>query len=253
MGKNSTSERIRKRAEHAFDRGRRRFREVSLPDVQIDLPRIQVARRRRRRSMFGLLLNRFTVGFGVGYVLGTRAGRERYRQIVGVWDSLMGNPQVREVVERGKEMAAATARSRRWETVGEVMTADPISVRPGTSLAEVARLMRDADTGAMVVTDDAGRLTGLVTDRDIAVRAVAEGRDITTATVGDIATGDLATLAPSDTVDHAVRLMRQRAVRRLPVVENERPVGVVSIGDLAVERDADSALADISSAPPPRR
>jgi len=91
---------------------------------------------------------------------------------------------------------------------------------------------------------------GLVTDRDLVVRALAEGRDSATTKLGDICSKDLVVLSPGDSVDDAVRVMRERAVRRIPVVEEGRAVGIISIGDLAIERDADSALADISVAPP---
>jgi CBS domain-containing protein len=89
----------------------------------------------------------------------------------------------------------------------------------------------------------------LLTDRDIAIRVVAEGLDPKTTKVGDVASLGLTSLTPDDSVDQAVRLMRERAVRRLPIVEGGKPVGIVSLGDLAMERDPDSALADISAAP----
>ena len=101
----------------------------------------------------------------------------------------------------------------------------------------------------MIVIDESNSVVGIVTDRDIAIRAVAEGRDVTTTKVGDVASKDLETLSPSDSVEKAVRLMRQRNIRRLPVVEGGRPIGIVSIGDLARERDPRSALADISRGP----
>lgn len=137
------------------------------------------------------------------------------------------------------------------EKVRDVMTAEPVCVEAGSSLAEAARLMRDADVGPITVLDR-GALCGIVTDRDIVVRAIAEGRDPDGTRVGEIVSGDLATIAPDDEVEAAVALMRERAVRRLPVVEDGRPVGIVSIGDLAKDRDPRSALADISSAPPNR-
>jgi CBS domain-containing protein len=89
-----------------------------------------------------------------------------------------------------------------------------------------------------------------VTDRDIAIRVLAENRDPRTTCVGDIASGDLAVLGPDDDVDQAIRLVRERAVRRIPVVQDGAPVGVVSIGDLALNKDRGSALSDVSAAPP---
>ncbi|WP_017537497.1 MULTISPECIES: CBS domain-containing protein [Nocardiopsis] len=133
------------------------------------------------------------------------------------------------------------------ETVREVMTTPPYTASPGTTLREVARIMRDKDIGDVLITED-GRLRGLVTDRDVAVRCVAEGADCAQETVERAFTGQTVTVGPQTRVGEAVRLMREHSVRRLPVVEEGRPLGVVSLGDLAVERDPRSALADISAA-----
>lgn len=133
--------------------------------------------------------------------------------------------------------------------VREIMTTDPITCPADTPVADAARAMREQGIGDVIVLDD-GHVAGILTDRDIAVRVVAEGSDPTTVAVGEVCSRDLVALAPDDPVDHAVEAMRDRAIRRLPVVDDDRPVGVVSIGDLARERDDQSALADISSAPP---
>lgn len=135
------------------------------------------------------------------------------------------------------------------QTLKDLMTPNPQTVSVETTVAEAAKCMRDDGIGDVIVTDG-DTLCGIVTDRDIVVRAVADGLDATTTTVGDICTTDLATLSPDTSVEDAVTLMRERAVRRLPIVENGKPVGIVSIGDLAIERDGQSALADISAAPP---
>jgi CBS domain-containing protein len=111
--------------------------------------------------------------------------------------------------------------------------------------------MRDEDVGA-VLDVDRNQLRGIVTDRDIAVRVVAEGKDPQAMTLDAMCTGDVITIAPDDSVDDALRVMSEHAVRRVPVVENGKPVGIVSIGDLAVDRDRESVLADISAAPPNR-
>jgi len=135
-------------------------------------------------------------------------------------------------------------------TVNQVMTHDPDSVDISATAANAARIMRDADVGAALVTKD-NELTGLVTDRDIVVRAVAEGRDPSTTRISDIVDGGgLVTVSPDQSAHEAARLMRENDVRRLPVVEGGRPVGIVSIGDLAVALDDESALADISAASP---
>jgi CBS domain-containing protein len=94
---------------------------------------------------------------------------------------------------------------------------------------------------------DGDEVRGIVTDRDIAVRAVADGRGPETP-LSDVLSGQVVTVAPDDRVEKVVDLMREHAVRRIPVVEGGRLAGVISIGDLAIERDSDSALADISAA-----
>lgn len=134
------------------------------------------------------------------------------------------------------------------QAIREVMTPDPVCVEPHSSAADAARRMRDGDTGAILVAED-GHLKGLLTDRDIVVRAVADGRDPAQVHVHEICTSDIEALQPDDDVDKAIQLMRDKHVRRIPVVDGDRPVGIVSIGDLALERDRQSALADISGAP----
>ncbi|MEU1874509.1 CBS domain-containing protein [Streptomyces sp. NPDC019793] len=133
--------------------------------------------------------------------------------------------------------------------VRDVMTGDPVTVEPLTSVTAVARLMRDRDLGAVLVTEG-DRLRGLVTDRDLVVRSVAEGGDPEQTTVAGACSDDMVTVRSEEELDHAVRLMREHAVRRLPVVDDGRPVGIVSLGDLAMERDPESALGDISVARP---
>jgi CBS domain-containing protein len=135
-------------------------------------------------------------------------------------------------------------------TVRDVMTSDPVTVSTDSTLDEAARLMRDRDIGPVLVVD-ADRVKGIVTDRDIVVRVVAEGTDPASVTAGTICSTDVATISPDDSVDDAVQLMQQRNVRRLPVVEDGRPVGIVAMGDLAVEGELpESAMADISAARP---
>jgi CBS domain-containing protein len=135
------------------------------------------------------------------------------------------------------------------QSIREVMTADPQTVSSDATLEEAAREMQSDDIGAVLVTDNGG-VAGILTDRDIVVRAVAEGRDPSSTKVGDVATREVQTLTPDSSVDDAIKLVREQNVRRIPVVEDGRPAGIVSIGDLAIERDTDSALADISSEPP---
>ena len=134
------------------------------------------------------------------------------------------------------------------QKISEVMTRNPVTLQATASTLEAARAMRDSNIGTVVVVDN-GRVCGIVTDRDIVVRAVAQGHDPATTKLRDIGSHDLTTLAPTDTVEHAVQIMREKAIRRIPVVENGKPVGIVSLGDLALERDPDSALGSISAAP----
>ncbi|MFC9910005.1 CBS domain-containing protein [Streptomyces sp. NPDC059862] len=135
--------------------------------------------------------------------------------------------------------------------IRDVMSPGTASVEPMTTVARAARLMRDQDIGDVLVAYDCD-LFGVLTDRDIAVRAVAEGLDPNTTTVGSLCTRPpVVTLAPDDTTDHAIELMRRHAVRRIPVVEHGGcPIGMISLGDLATTEDPHSALADISRAAP---
>lgn len=135
------------------------------------------------------------------------------------------------------------------QSIREVMTENPLVCPADTTVADAARQMKDRDIGDVLVEKPAGGLCGVVTDRDIVTRAVAEGRDPASTRLDDVCNHELFTLTPDSTVEDAVRLMREHAVRRVPVVEADRAVGIVSIGDLAVERDTNSVLADISAAP----
>jgi CBS domain-containing protein len=128
------------------------------------------------------------------------------------------------------------------------MTADPRTVPASATLEDAAREMSRDDIGAVLV-EDSGSLTGILTDRDIVVRAIAEHRDPSSTKVGDVATRDVKALTPDQSVEDAIKIVREQHVRRIPVVQDGRPAGIVSIGDLAIERDTKSALADISSAP----
>ncbi len=133
-------------------------------------------------------------------------------------------------------------------TVKDVMSEDPQSVEPGDSIEDAAKKMKEADTGALLVVDG-DELKGIVTDRDIVVNAIAEGN--TDASVEDVATTDTTTIEPDASLGDAIQLMRENKIRRLPVVgDNGEPVGIVSLGDLAIEADDDSALKEISAAEP---
>ena len=135
------------------------------------------------------------------------------------------------------------------QTLQDVMTPNPVTLPATATLFDAAQSMKQSDIGDVIVLDN-DSMCGIVTDRDIVIRGIADGRDPRQTTIGDICTKELVTLTPSDTVEDAVRLMSEKALRRLPIAEGGTPVGIVTIGDLAIEREPDSALADISEAPP---
>lgn len=134
-------------------------------------------------------------------------------------------------------------------SVREVMTADPVVLETTATVSEAARCMRDEDIGDVLVTDGAA-LRGIVTDRDLTTRVLAADRDGSSVTLGDVVTTGLEAVEPEADVSEVIDRMRRAAVRRVPVVENNAPVGILSIGDLAVQFDDDSVLGDLSAAPP---
>jgi CBS domain-containing protein len=123
------------------------------------------------------------------------------------------------------------------QRIREIMTSNPSSIEPSSPIAEAARIMKQEDAGVVPVTEN-GRLSGMVTDRDIAIRVVAEGKDPQSTTVREVASTDLVTVDPEQDLDEALRLMAQHQVRRLPVVEEDgRLVGVLAQADIAREGD----------------
>jgi CBS domain-containing protein len=125
--------------------------------------------------------------------------------------------------------------------IRDVMTSNPKTVSPNDSIQHAACIMRDEDTGAVPVVDN-GRAVGIVTDRDIVVRAVADGE--LNRPVREIVTGNLVSARPDMSTREAAELMSEHQVRRLPVIENERLVGIVSLGDLAVKDANDKRSGD---------
>jgi CBS domain-containing protein len=134
-------------------------------------------------------------------------------------------------------------------TVRDVMTTDPLSLSHSETVLQAARAMRDHDIGAMVVMGGDGKPCGLVTDRDLAIRTIADVRDPASTPLGDICSRDLTSVSPDTPIEDAIRALRGRAIRRLPVMEGDRVVGIVTLGDLAMDRDPNSVLAEISAAP----
>lgn len=134
------------------------------------------------------------------------------------------------------------------ETVRDLLKGDPVTVEASATIEEVAQAMDKNDIGNVLVVEN-GEVQGIVTDRDIVVRVVAKGNG-PDASVREACTTDVETLEPDASIEDAIQKMQQANVRRLPVVEDGKPVGVISLGDLAATKDQDSALADISSASP---
>ena len=125
----------------------------------------------------------------------------------------------------------------------EIMTKTVRTATRDMSLSEAAALMRDGDMGAVPVVDD-GKLVGIVTDRDIVIRAVAEGRDAATH-VGDVMTTELFTVTPDDFVFEAIRLMGDKQIRRVPVIDNNGAlVGIIAIADVALETEDEREIAE---------
>lgn len=140
--------------------------------------------------------------------------------------------------------------------IRDVMVTDPVTVSSQVPVETAAEMMREHDVGCLPVVDD-GVLTGILTDRDIVVRCLANGRYPSATPTGDVCSRDVHTVGPDDTTKTAAQVMRRHALRRLPVVETPNPTGgraqlkgMVSIGDLALSEDPESPLADISESPP---
>jgi CBS domain-containing protein/heme-degrading monooxygenase HmoA len=162
----------------------------------------------------------------------------------------------------GSTAAGATAASgqtarggRQQRRVRDVMTPNPETVEQTTDAATAARMMRDLNVGVLPVLAD-GRLAGIVTDRDLALGVSAKGMEAARVRIGDLMTDMPAMIGPDDSVEHAAHVMGDRQVRRLPVVEGTKLVGIVSLGDLSTEgaqAEAGAALNEISEPARPDR
>jgi CBS domain-containing protein len=198
-------------------------------------------------EVFGMGLLGTLVSFGAGYVAGMRIGDRPVVAARGAVD---------QARSRASEMRARTlgaigggrAGTIDVRSVRDVMTTAPETIDVGASLRDAATIMRREDIGSVIVTEN-DAIAGIVTDRDIALRAVAAGRDPST-TVADVMTRSPATIEPTATVQEAIEVMREHDVRRVPVAEGGRAIGVVSLGDVSMISEARSVLADISTAPP---
>jgi CBS domain-containing protein len=149
-------------------------------------------------------------------------------------------------------MAKKEASMAHTQYVRDVMSYPPATIPVDALLCDAAALMEDKDIGGVMVTDQDGELCGIVTDRDIVVRAVAHDRDPKTTHVGDVCSRDLVTVSADEEIGDVIRLMRDEGIRRIPVEKDGKPVGVVSLGDLAQARDRRSVLGEISARSPNR-
>jgi CBS domain-containing protein len=134
--------------------------------------------------------------------------------------------------------------------VREIMTSGSLATATlDTTIEEIANMMKSEDVGAIPVLDEEEKLAGIITDRDIVVRAIAEGEDPTECTAEDILSEQLHTIDPEADLGEAIALMSQHQIRRLPVVEEEQVIGIISLGDVSVKSQtgqAGDALEDIS-------
>lgn len=181
-------------------------------------------------GFFGTLL-----GFGAGYLTGMKLGNKPVQMVRNTTDQL-----------RGKAGGTSKVDVR---TVREVMSSSLETITPDGTLAEAAKQMSRADIGDVLVVDASGLLRGIVTDRDIAIRAVAEDLDPRKTPAVDVLSPAV-TISPTASVAEAMEIMRRHDIRRLPVAEDGQPVGIVSLGDLSKSSEAGPLLADISAAPP---
>jgi len=135
--------------------------------------------------------------------------------------------------------------------IKDIMTKDVRSLKAENTLADAARLMRELDVGVIPVTWQNGDLSGVVTDRDIVIRTVALGRDPASVRIDSIMTKDIVTISADTDVSDAARIMSDEKVRRLPVVDGVRLIGMISLGDLAANNQSDrmagNVLEDVST------
>jgi CBS domain-containing protein len=136
--------------------------------------------------------------------------------------------------------------------VRDAMTPNPRTVNESDSVVEAARIMEAEDIGSIPVVDRDGILLGMITDRDIAIRAVGAGRDPRTTTVGDVATKQVSPAYPDEPLDEALEQMVYRQVRRLPVIEDDRVIGILAQADMVHElkpKEAGKLVDQISHEP----
>ena len=140
---------------------------------------------------------------------------------------------------------------QRTARVSDVRSPDVVSVQLRDTLADAARAMREHNIGDVIVLNG-DQLFGIVTDRDIVIRGIAEGCRASVTEIKDIASKHVTSISPEDYVDDAMQTMKNEAIRLLPVVENGKVIGVISLGDVVLQEEPETVAADISAAPPNR-
>jgi signal-transduction protein with cAMP-binding, CBS, and nucleotidyltransferase domain len=196
------------------------------------------------------------IAFAAGYVAGTKMGDkpvDAIRDAVG-----QARERASTLANQANDSGSRAIGGMKEQLTGskvdvrevrDVMTAAPETIELDAPIRDAAALMARSDIGSVIVVEG-GQNRGIVTDRDIALRVVAEGADPVTTMVAQVMTPFPASIAPTASVHEAIQLMRQHDIRRLPVVESGRPVGMVALADLSWSPEAQALLADISSAPP---
>ena len=196
------------------------------------------------------------IAFAAGYVAGTKMGDKpvdairdamgQARERASTLASQASDSGTRAFGDMKEQLTGPKVDVRQ---VRDVMTAAPETIELDAPIRDAAALMARSDIGSVIVVEG-GQNRGIVTDRDIALRVVAEGGDPVITTVAQVMTPFPASIAPTASVHEAIQVMREHDIRRLPVVESGRPVGMVALADLSWSPEAQALLADISSAPP---
>ena len=135
------------------------------------------------------------------------------------------------------------------QTARDAMTPNPLTMPASSAVIDAARRMSDSNIGDVIVTDG-NQICGIVTDRDIVVRAVAKGQDLSKTNLRSICTRKVVTVSPGDDLENVTKLMQSKAVRRIPVIDDGHAIGIISLGDVAINRHDGSPLEAISQAPP---
>jgi CBS domain-containing protein len=137
------------------------------------------------------------------------------------------------------------------DTAADIMTPNPQTIADSTTLVDAARLMRDLDVGVLPICSKDDRLTGMLTDRDIVVKCIADGGDPQSATAGSLTEGDPVSVAPGDPIDDVLNTMAEYQLRRLAVVEDGRLVGIISEADVAREGNTEEVADTVQAVTQP--